>query len=392
MKKIFFMFLICAITLSTYGCGLNFENKTEQETLDFIARPDMNAVEKNVDNWYLFYNDRIYVYLFDPSDSTDSFFSTDLNGNDKKIISQSEDLRFAELYLIYDNYAYYYTTYNQGIKKINIETGKIYNVIDGKYLYLIPDTLKDGKAIVEYENNNLGEAHVYVAKLDLKSGILSDEKILPFVGTQLYYYSGESNKVYCIKTDYDNNNNVYEDNSLIYTYPSSGNDNDFVFTQDNYIFVVTTDKIIKLDINNKHTIIGEKPFNNHGYTLYTSIRARNHEVMGKVEHTAPICALAKPFVYSKDNTTYRFNSQTMEFKKIGDVGTAFIQKINSYIIFQQGALSTTVYDESTGKVSSFSSSNFGVDDKSIYIMSYDGDYYYQTTDKCDFRVKKIDFE
>jgi hypothetical protein len=370
---------------------LNFEKKAEQETLDSIARPDMNAVEREVDNWYLFYNDRIYVYLFDLSDSTDSFFSTDLNGNDKKIISQSEDLRFAELYLIYDNYAYYYTTYNQGIKKINIETGEIHDVIDGKYLYLIPDTIKDGKVIVEYKNNNLGEEHVYVAKLDLKSGILSDEKFLPFVGYHLYYYSGESKKVYCINSDYDDNNNVYEDNSLIYTYPSSGNDNDFVFTQDNYIFVVTTDKIIKLDIN-KHAIIEEKLFNNHGYTLYTSIRARNHEVMGKGELTAPICALAKPFIYSKDNSTYRFDSQTMEFKKIAEVGSAFIQKINNYIIFQQDALSTTIYDESTGKVSSFSSSNFGVDDKSIYIMSYDGDYYYQTTDKCDFKVKKIDLK
>lgn len=388
MKKIFFIFLICGITISTYRCGLNFVNKTGQKTLDSIARPDMNAIEEHVDNWYLFYNDRIYVYLFD---GTDSFFSTNLSGNDKKIISRSEDLRFAELYLIYDNYAYYYTTYNQGIKKINIETGEIYNVIDGKYLYLIPDSLKDGKVIVEYENNNLGEAHVYVAKLDLKSGILSDEKILPFVGFHLYYYSGENNKVYFINSDNNNNNSVYEDNSLIYTYRSSVNDKDFVFTQDNYIFVVTADKIIKLNTNN-HTIIEEKPFNNNGYTLYTNIHTRNHEIMGKVEYTAPICTLAKPFVYSKDNSTYRFDSKTMEFKKIADVGFAFIQKFSDYIIFQQDALSTTIYNESTGKVSSFSSSNFGVDDKRIYIMSYDGDYYYQTTDKCYFKVKRIDIK
>lgn len=374
--------------VSIYVGILIYENKTEQKTLDSIARPDMNFIENYVDNWYLFYNDRIYAYLFDLDDGTDSFFSTDLKGNNKKIISQSEDLRYAELYLIYDNYAYYYTTYNQGIKKINIETGEIHNVVEGKYLYIIPDTLKDGKVIVEYKNDNLGEAHVYVAKLDLKSGIISDEKILPFVN-HLYYYSAESEKVYCIDSDNCDINKVYEDNSLIYTYPSIGNDNDFVFTQDYYIYVVTTDKIIKLDMKD-HAIIEEKPYINEGYTLYTSVRDRNHQILGKVEITAPICALENPFVYSKDNSTYRFDSQTMEFKKITDIGFAFIQKIGSNIIFQQGAISTTVYDESTGNMSSFSSCNFGVDDKSIYVMTYDGDFYYEKTDKCIFEVEKID--
>lgn len=384
MKKIVILFCITVTAILLYSCSLNLTNKPRQKILDSIARPDMNAIEQYVDNWYLFYKDRIYTYLYE--DGKDSFFSTDLNGNNKKIISQSDDLRFAELYLIYDNYAYYYTTYHQGIKKINIETGEIYNVIEGKYLYLIPDTLKDGKVIVEYENNNLNDAHVYIAILDLKSGNLSDEKNLSFVGNQTYYYSMENSKAYYINTDNNYNNCLYEDNSVIYTYQSIRNNNDFVFTQDNYIFLVTTNKIIKLDIN-KHTIIEEKAFDNYGYGLYTSIR--NRKLMFKDgELTAPLCTLAKPFIYSKDNSTYRFDSQKMEFIKVANVGYAFIQKIKNYILFQ-GITGTAIYDENTGKVSSFSSSNSGVDDKNIYIMTFDGDFYYQKSSKCDFMVKKI---
>ena len=364
------------------------EKEVSKDTLDIIARPSMNGVHKYVDNWYLFYNDRIYVYLYGGSNSMDEFFSTDLNGDDKKIISESLDLRLAELYLIYDNYAFYYTTYNQGIKKIDLETGEIFSVIDDTYLYLIPDTLQEGKVLVEYSNNIAGESHVFVGRLDLNSGILSDEKILPFIGRQTYSYSSERNKVYFCDSEKDLNN-IYEDNSIIYTYPSSLNNNDFAFTQDNYIYVVTNDKIIKLDIDN-HKLIEEKTFINNGYSLYSSVHLRSHSFGEKVENNVPLNTLEKPFFYAEDNSTLIFDSEKMEFIKIADVGYAFIQKINNYVIFQKNASSTSIYDENNGQIDIYSSSNFGIDDESLYMMTFTGDFYYQNSNICEFSVKKID--
>jgi len=118
MKKFLILFIIVLSAIFQSGCSLQAANPSGQDMLDTIARPDMNAVEQYVDNWYLFHDDRIYAYLFDMNgNGEDTFFSTDLQGNDMRIISQSDKLRYAELYFIYDGYAYYYTTFDQGVRK-----------------------------------------------------------------------------------------------------------------------------------------------------------------------------------------------------------------------------------------------------------------------------------
>ena len=389
MKKVLALFLVILFAVSQNGCSLYASNTSGQDMLDAIARPNMNAIEQYVDNWYLFHDDRIYAYLFDQyGKGEDTFLSTDLNGNDVQIISQSDDLRYAEMYFIYDGYAYYYTTFHQGVKKINIETGEISDVVDGKYLYLIPETLKDGKVIVEYENNYLDESHVYIATLDLRSGTLSDEKILPFFGSTSYYYSAENNKVYFTGSDSVGNNYLYEDNSVIYKYPSGVDENDFVFTHDHYIFLVTSGKIIQLDLVT-HAVVDEKNFTNIGLRLLTSIRARNHEFK-KGELTAPVCVLENPLFCSENNTVYQFDAQSMEFTEAANIDKAnytFIQKSSHHLILT-GQETTTVYDENTGEATSFASCNFGTDDKSIYLMTFDGDFY-QFAQPCSFTVEKI---
>lgn len=390
MRKILVLFFVVILAIFQNGCSLQSPNTSGQDMLDAIARPDMNGTERYVDQWYLFHDDRIYAYLFNQDGlGEDVFLSTDLNGNDMKMISQSDDLRFAELYFIYDGYAYYYTTFHQGVKKINIETGEIFDVVDNKYLYLIPETLKDGKVIVTCENNYVDEAHVYIATLDLGSGTLSDEKILPYFGSS-YYYSAENNKVYFVGSDSDNNACLYEDNSVIYTYPSDANENDFVFVQDHSIFLITSEKIIKLDILT-HAVMEEKNFLNSGYRLFPSILARTHEGLAKHELTAPVCVLENPLFCSKNNAVNQFNAQTMEFTEIANIDKAnyaFIQKSNQHLILTN-LETTTVYDENTGEASSFASCNFGADDKNIYLMTFDGDFYSFDDQACIFKVEKI---
>jgi len=401
MKKFLILFIIVLSAIFQSGCSLQAANPSGQDMLDTIARPDMNAVEQYVDNWYLFHDDRIYAYLFDMNgNGEDTFFSTDLQGNDMRIISQSDKLRYAELYFIYDGYAYYYTTFDQGVKKINIETGEILDVVDDKYLYLIPETLSDGKVIAEYENNYLEEAHVYLATLDLEDGTVSSEKILPFFGITSYYYSRDNSKVYFLGTDSENNTCLYEDSTVIYTYPADTADtadtagavnvseDNFVFTQDNSIFLITSEKIIRLDIDS-HVVVAEKDLLNNGYRLYESIRTRSHEFK-KAELTAPVCVLENPLFRSENNAVYQFDSQNMEFTEIVNIDKAyysFIQKSSQHLILS-GLDTTTVYDLNTGEASSYTSSNFGTDDENIYLMTYDGDLY-QFEEACEFTVEKI---
>lgn len=53
-------------------------------------------------------------------------------------MASSDNLRFANMFMVYNNEMYYYTEYNRGIKKINLDNGEIKNVIDNKCFYLIP--------------------------------------------------------------------------------------------------------------------------------------------------------------------------------------------------------------------------------------------------------------
>ena len=216
-----------------------FNNKISSSSIDLedVVQPSMNISGVMTPSWYLFHNDKLFVY----DNHGDQLYSTNLLGSNKKVLASSDNLRYANMFMVYNNEMYYYTEYNRGIKKINLDNGEIKNVIDNKYFYLIPDTLNDNKVLVNYLNNYSGKSHGYLATLDLQTGLLENERKLNF--SSHYYYDINNDNVYYISDD-----KIYENNTEIYSFKDAMyNINDFVFVQDNYIFTIIDNKIIKID-------------------------------------------------------------------------------------------------------------------------------------------------
>ena len=95
-------------------------------------------------NFYFMYEDQLYYYDY----KTHELFVTNLDGTNKRLITQSEELLNASFFLVYKGEAYFYNTegyheqskikYN---KKVNLKTGKITN-LNNDYAF-IPSTLKN---------------------------------------------------------------------------------------------------------------------------------------------------------------------------------------------------------------------------------------------------------
>jgi len=89
---------------------------------------EMEYGSYDLQNTYFIHNDMIYAYICGEknyNDYGDEFFCIDFNGENKKIISNSEEMRMAQFIHISGDEAYYYTMYTNSIDKINLSTGEI---------------------------------------------------------------------------------------------------------------------------------------------------------------------------------------------------------------------------------------------------------------------------
>lgn len=373
--------------------------------LEKVVQPAMNNFVIMTPSWYFFHNDKIFVY----DNHGDQLYSANLMAKNKKVIVGSDNLRYADIFMVYENEVYYYTEYNRGIKRLNLSTGKITNVVDNKYLYLIPDTLEKGNVLVNYQNNYLDEAHTYFAKLDLKTGILSDEKTLKFPSEQPYFYSKVNNRIYYIVNE-KGLNNIYEDNKIIYSYSAdinlsgwrsnpNSNISDIVFVQDGYIFTIISNKIFKFDMTD-YSIIELKKLDNC-YDLISSVRQAGSRTLGMKDGPAMATTLENPLFsivdkYSSTDSSifkgdvYKFNSNNLSFEKKAtkDNRGGFVQKYDNYIILQTD-IETVIYNEKTNKYKIYDSANYSVEDGYIYLMTYKGDFYDQQSSDLTFKIQKI---
>jgi len=396
--------IICIVAFLYFSNNnTNITKNTNYVDLEDVVQPVMNNTTQMTTNWYFFHNDRLYVYDFY---NGDQFYSTNLSADNKNIISASEELRYANFFMIYNNEAFYYTEYNRGIKKINLSTGKISMVIDDKYLYLIPDTLNNGKVIVNYQNDYLNNAHTYFATLDLETGLLSNEKKIKYPANQPYFYHKDSNKIYYIDSN-DGKNTIYEDNTIIYTYEADNNlvgwksniksnISDTVFVQDNYIFAIIANKIVKFNLSN-YEIIEEKELNDN-FSLINSVRSGSGRTLGIEEEPAATSIYPLFAIVDKSDSTnsnikkdgvYKFNSTTLSFEKImNNYEGGFLQKYGDYFIFQSST-KTTIYNDKLKKYKIYDSANYSVENNNIYLMTYTGDFYHQKFNNLKFEIKKI---
>mgnify|MGYP003294788634 CR=1 FL=1 len=89
--------------------------------------------------------------------------------------------------------------------------------------------------------------------------------------------------------------------------------------QDNYIFVISNDKIIKININD-YSVLEEKDLRDSGYYMIKSTTngaASSIQNIWSVNYTT---TLEAPVFCNEDKKVIaRFNSETLEFEKIIDV-------------------------------------------------------------------------
>lgn len=348
-------------------------------------------------NWYFFYKDRLYTYDIGRGES---FYSVNLKATDKQELLASntfddpilQNLSYPHFFMVYNNEAYYYTAYNRGIKRINLSSAEISNVVNDKYYYLIGDTLNNGKVLVTYENNHKDNSHTYFAYLNLENGEITDEMTLKFMGSSYYYYDTENEKAYCIVNNKDNGNSIYENNNIIYSYEleqdRSLNNYDIVFVKDNYIFAITGRKLLKIKLSD-YSIIDEKVLDK-SYSLIKSTRDRVSNVL-RIGEESPTDVALYPFFTAIDDGNeklYKFNSSTMTFEEIisKDFESGFIQKYQDIYIIQSNK-KTIVYNEKLEKYKIYDSVNYSIDNNNLYMMTYTGDFYNKI--KLNYKILKL---
>lgn len=320
-------------------------------------------------------------------ESGNKFFSCDLDGSNIKILSESDELSNARIYLVNDEKAFYYTPWDNSFKTINLSTGEITTIVD-KCLSVVHETLKNDTILVLYQYIASDNPHSYFAKLNLETFELTEEKIIdnPYPS----YYCMNNHKVYSIENFNRKSFDIYEDNTLIYSYPKNTNnmnDSYTVFVQDNYIFAIIGSKILKIDMNN-YNLIYEKDIGNK-YSLVPSNTPGASMILGTHYHALQITATEKPLFYS-NNAIYKFDSERLEFEKVisDDRVNGYGVEYGEYIIIQ-GHDTTTVFNKESNQYKVFDSCNYSIENDYIYLMTYKGDLYHQKSSYLEFEVEKL---
>ena len=395
-----FMFMI--LTCSLTGCSA--EKTSKKRNMERIVKHPMNTSVHNSARWYFFHKDRLYTY--DDSDSGNKkIVSFNLQGDDKKDVACDERLVYPTIMMIYKDTMLYKTSYEQGIMALDLNTGKISNFVKDHYYHILPDTLKGNEVIVEYDNNYAGKAKTVIAKLNLDTKEVTDEKELLYDG-RVKYLDIENYKTYYISRD-GKKNDLYVDGELKKTLLDEEVDSkdqnvynveyNNMFIQDGYVFMTFFDKLFKLDADT-FEVLEEKDIDKQ-YRLILSTHFSAAAVLGTEENDSIISTHALFETVDEydetgeskntDNSVYRFNSEDMSFEKIIDksYGTEYVEKYDEYYVFQDG-FNTVVYNEKSGESKTYNATNFSVEDGYIYMITYDGDLYHQKSSKVSFIIKK----
>ncbi len=195
----------------------------------------MNEGSNKVTNSFFIHNDKIYAYIFQKShynDYGDEFFVVDLQGKNKKVISNSDKMRLAQFIYIDNDEAYYYTMFTNSINKINLETGDISIIFEIKV---------DGGYAVNY---NEAEQKFYEMKPQFKKTSYENYKIEDEY--YLQYYDPRTISVKNIKnnkiTEYNNVIHLYIEDSTLYLICGEKNNSQLYYSGN--IKNIHVDKII----------------------------------------------------------------------------------------------------------------------------------------------------
>lgn len=337
---------------------------------------------------YFFHKDNLYWM------KGSDLYRTSFSCESKNQIADEEEHVFSIPFTIYNDDVIYYSAMTNDVNKVNLSTGIRQTLVKDNKFYLIPDTIKDGKALAYYACD-YPDDYTMFATLDLNTGMITNEKKINTTSPrQAFYYCNKNDKIYYIQTS-DDTVNVYQDNEILYRAEKDTNNYDsFVFEQDDYLFAVLNNKIIKFRLTDA-SILEEKDLDENQWDNQNTQRLlpctwnsfeRGH-YMG--ENYAPEISMYP--VFRCNNDIYLFHSDDLTFEKIIELedGYGYLNQYKNYYILQTTE-TTTIYDISTKKYKTFDSVHFDVEDDAIYLMTYHCKKYYDTlmNSDVDFGIKK----
>lgn len=229
-------------------------------------------------SYYFIYKDKIYFYDFgyedkltsldDPDEPTfyDKLYQMDLNGKNKKVISEDGKLRFTKFEFIYNDEAYFHSNSSDYYGKINLKTYKITDLCDkiptriyqkymfnDNYKFFYENDYNNEEPYVLFRKNNINTSET-ISEVRVERKIDPSHVIFDYDYGNLYYIDDLPGSYFRIQSIYKNNDEIYRFNETEY--------NDFGFQilafLEDYIYIINNRVVYKIDtINNTRQVISE---------------------------------------------------------------------------------------------------------------------------------------
>jgi len=282
-KKIYIKILILIFLIIIFSIVSIIIFKKYNKDLSVVLNEVPSCPFYETTSYYFINNDKIYYYAQDSnlarSKIYDRLYVMNLDGSQNKKIVETDELRCATFYFVYENEAYFYTPYYSENKKINLETGKITSL--GNSDSYLPITLKNG--IVNVFENSFFSDNVYsmLKKVNLenneviyetrtKYNLNGAEFYFDYSGGNIYHFSETKKQLPAI---YLNNDILYEfEDKNVKEIDIIANSNDYLYYRyENYIYKLnikekTIEAKIKNKIGNFYRISSGNNFNNYFYS------------------------------------------------------------------------------------------------------------------------------
>ena len=377
-KKIFKKVLIIIMVVLLIGSFLivwnEYSNKDLVDVLD--KSPSHDFYSKT--SYYFIYKDKIYYYKLDINNifnkMHDKLFVMNLDGTHNRKLVESDELRYAYFYFVYNDEAYFYSIYYGENKKVNLKTGEISSLgTDDRY---IVNVLNKGIVYAFIDGNDYSK----FMKIDLNNNkTISEIKTNYSVLSKEYYLDYDGFNIYYLENNYSQFPSIYKNNQVIYEFTEYDKSDfpeiKFIAANNDYIYFKLKSIIYKLNVNDK-TIEKEININLNVERISSNNNMDNY--------------------FYCNNKIYSFNTQKENFELIiSDVEKqpVYVYNLNNKLIFTESTDnvkynidkdnlgSVLIYDKQTNNIEKYIDiRKVSFDENFIYLL-------YQSNNN--YSVKKI---
>lgn len=368
-KKILIIVIIIAILTILLGI-ITYNIRPKEEENSNNEKSKSNKVELTRDDLSenitkgIIYENKIYMYEDYITGDTDTLYVADLDGTNKEIIIQGEQIRNMEPYFVYNNELYYYLGYEQTNKKINLKTKEITDLHNDHIL--LPQTIRNDTVIGGIDRRSAGKSEISYIKYDLKNkkSLITNNVNTKELYEKDYFYDFDDDKIYLVASTSNDRDTykLYKNNDVLITLPSSLNiyiatKNTLYLGKSNIIYKYdkkekTLEGPINVNLNAEYDIF-ERMASGDNNINYFYVKEKNQE-LGKI---------------------YEFNTSSDKFELIldnQDSENDRVYKRGDYLIFDDNYYTEKMikYNTKTKKVKEYTNIyKHNIDENNLYVLT-----------------------